>query len=47
MVDAKVIDGGGNHEMGQILNYLKITKLSVELILNFKRSRLKWKRIAL
>jgi GxxExxY protein len=33
------------HELGQMMNYLKITGLKVGLILNFKRSKLEWKRI--
>jgi hypothetical protein len=36
---------GLDHEIGQMLNYLKITGLPVGLILNFKRSRLEWKRV--
>lgn len=45
IVDAKVIDRITDHERGQILNYLKITKLRVGLILNFKHARLEWERI--
>ena len=33
--------------MGQMINYLKITRLGVGLILNFKRPRLEWKRVVL
>lgn len=47
VVDTKCIDKITDHEVGQILNYLKITRLKVGLILNFKRSRLEWKRIVL
>lgn len=47
VVDAKVIDRISDHELGQMLNYLKITRLSTGLILNFKRARLEWKRVAL
>jgi len=32
---------------GQMLNYLRITKLQVGLILNFKNPRLEWERIVL
>ena len=45
VVDAKVIDRITDHELGQMLNYLKITGLKVGLILNFKRARLEWKRV--
>jgi GxxExxY protein len=37
----------GDHERGQMLNYLRITKLRVGLILNFKHARLEWERVVL
>ena len=45
VVDTKVVERITNHELGQMMNYLKITGLKVGLILNFKRSKLEWKRI--
>jgi GxxExxY protein len=45
VVDTKVVDRITDHEIGQMLNYLKITGHPVGLIINFKRSRLEWKRI--
>ena len=47
VVDAKVIDRITDLERGQILNYLRITKLRVGLILNFKKPKLEWERIVL
>ncbi|GAB1488248.1 GxxExxY protein [Opitutaceae bacterium] len=47
IVDAKVIDRITDHERGQMLNYLRITKLRVGLILNFKKPKLEWERIVL
>ena len=47
VVDTKTIEGIGDHEIGQMLNYLRITGLRVGLILNFKRAKLEWKRIVL
>lgn len=47
IVDTKVIDRITNHECGQMLNYLRIARLRVGLILNFKHARLEWKRIVL
>jgi GxxExxY protein len=44
-VDAKTIDRIGDHERGQMLNYLKIARLRAGLILNFKRPKLEWERI--
>ena len=47
VVDAKCIDQITDHERGQMLNCLRITKLPTGLILNFKRARLEWERIIL
>jgi len=47
IVDAKVIDRITDHERGQMLNYLRVTRLQVGLILNFKRARLEWERVVL
>jgi GxxExxY protein len=47
IVDAKVIDRITDVERGQMLNYLRITKLRVGLILNFKHAKLEWERIVL
>ena len=47
VVDTKVIDAITDVERGQMLNYLRITKLRVGLILNFRRPRLEWERLIL
>ena len=47
IIDLKTIDKITNHDRGQMLNYLKITKLKVGLILNFKHQNLEWERIVL
>jgi GxxExxY protein len=47
IVDTKVIDRITDYERGQMLNYLRITKLRVGLILNFKNARLEFERIVL
>lgn len=47
VVDTKTIDRITDHELGQMLNYLKITGLQVGVILNFKHARLEWKRVVL
>jgi len=47
VVDTKVIERIGDHEIGQMINYLKITGFRVGLIVNFKYSRLQWKRVVL
>lgn len=47
VVDVKVIDKITDNEIGQMLNYLKLTGLKVGLIINFKRAKLEWKRVVL
>lgn len=47
VVDTKVIEQITNHELGQMMNYLKITGLKVGLIINFKHAKLEWKRLVL
>jgi GxxExxY protein len=47
VIDAKVIDRITDHERGQILNYLRITKCRVGVLLNFKHAKLEWERIVL
>lgn len=47
VVDIKTIERITDHELGQMLNYLRITGLSVGLVMNFKRAKLEWRRVAL
>jgi GxxExxY protein len=47
VVDTKVIDRITDHERGQMLNYLRITKLRVGILVNFKNAKLEWERIVL
>ena len=47
VVDTKVVEQIGDHELGLMLNYLRITGLKVGLILNFKRAKLEWERVVL
>src|SRR5437588_10926680 len=47
VVDTKVIDRITDHERGLLLNYLRITRLRIGVILNFKHPKLEWQRIAL
>ena len=47
VVDTKVIEKITDHEIGQVLNYLKITEMKLGVVLNFRRARLEWKRIVL
>jgi len=47
IVDVKTIDGITDVERGQMLNYLRMTKLRVGVNLNFKYPKLEWERIVL
>jgi GxxExxY protein len=45
IIDAKVIDKITDQEVGQMLNYLKVTGLRLGYIINFKHKKLQWKRV--
>ncbi len=47
IVDTKCIEEITDHEMGQMINYLKITGHRLGLIINFKKAQLEWKRVLL
>ena len=47
VVDAKVIEAISDFERGQMLNYLKITRLRVGVILNFRHPKLECERLVL
>ena len=45
IVDTKVIEKITDREIGQMMNYLKITGFRLGYILNFKQAKLEWKRV--
>jgi GxxExxY protein len=47
IVDTKTIDRITDFERGQMLNYLRITKLRIGVLLNFKNPKLEWERLVL
>ncbi len=47
VVEAKVIEQISDHERGQLLNYLRITRKRVGVLLNFKHAKLEWERLVL
>lgn len=47
IVDTKTIEQITDHEVGQMLNYLKVTGHQVGLLINFKRAKLEWRRVVL
>jgi GxxExxY protein len=47
IVEIKVVENICDEHIGQIINYLKISGCSLGLILNFKHSKIEWKRVIL
>lgn len=47
IVDTNTIDHIGDLEIGQMLNYLRVTGLKVGLILNFRHRRIETRRVVL
>ncbi len=47
VVDAKTIEKITDREIGQMINYLKITGFRVGLLINFRNPKLEWKRVVL
>jgi GxxExxY protein len=47
IVDAKTVDRISGAEIGQMLNYLRVTGLKLALLLNFKNPKLEIRRVVL
>ncbi len=47
IVETKTIDRITDTERGQVLNYLRVTKLPLALIINFNNPKLEWERVVL
>lgn len=47
VVDVKSIDAIGESEIAQMVNYLRIAKLKVGLVINFKNPKVEVKRVSL
>ena len=45
IVDTKVVSDFNDTQMAQMSGYLAITNLRLSLLINFKHSRLQWKRV--
>ena len=45
VVDTKVIEKITDREIGQMMNYLKVTGFRLGYILNFNQAKLEWKRV--
>ena len=47
IVETKVIDSVSDAEVGQVMNYLRIAKLELGIVLNFRRPKLESRRVVL
>jgi GxxExxY protein len=47
IVDTKVVEAVSDAELGQVMNYLRIAKLQLGIILNFRRPKLESRRVVL
>ena len=47
LAEAKTVESIGAEQRGQMLNFLRVTKKQVGVILNFKHPKLEWERIVL
>jgi len=47
VIDTKVVDQITEREIGQMMNYLKITGYRLGYILNFKSPKLEWRRVVI
>ena len=45
VLDTKVVEKITDREIGQMMNYLKVTGLRLGYILNFKHPKLEWKHV--
>ena len=47
LVELKCVDRFANEHLAQCINYLKASGLRVELLINFQKPKVEWKRILL
>jgi GxxExxY protein len=45
VLELKCVDRFSNENIAQCLNYLKVSKCKVALLINFQRTKVEWKRI--
>lgn len=45
IVDTKVVTNLADEHLAQMLSYLSVTRLELALLVNFRYSRLRWKRV--
>lgn len=47
LIEVKAIERIGDSEIAQMLNYLRVAKLGLGLVINFKNPQLEWKRVVM
>ena len=47
IVELKCVDRLANEHLAECINYLKASRLSVALLINFQRPKVEWKRVLL
>lgn len=47
IIEIKTVEAFADEHRGQLINYLRITKQKVGLLLNFKHPKLQWERLVL
>ena len=45
IVDCRIVERINHHDRNQMINMLKVSKLEVGIVLNFKRPKLEWERV--
>jgi len=47
ILEVKTVESLADEHVGQLLNYLRVTRLQAGVLLNFRHPKLEWKRIVL
>jgi GxxExxY protein len=47
IVELKCVDRFANEHLAQCINYLKVSRLRVALLINFQKPKVEWKRVLL
>ncbi|MEM1443259.1 MAG: GxxExxY protein [Verrucomicrobiota bacterium] len=45
IIETKTVESIGSSELGQMMNYLKVTGYKLGIILNFRHAKLEWERV--
>ena len=45
LVEVKCVDAFSNEHLAQCINYLKVSRLHLALLINFRRPKVEWRRV--